>query len=85
MHVNACLLPGKKEEAKLTVANNGRSHLATVIKLFSSGPTLALTGDRNTSAYSARENLVVRVKHAFISQITLDLGEAQVEQRIAPS
>ena len=44
MHVNACLLPGKKEEAKLTVTNDGSSHFGTVTNLLSNGFTLALLG-----------------------------------------
>jgi len=39
MHVNARLLPGEKEEAKLTVANDSGGHFATVPNFFSSGLT----------------------------------------------
>ena len=34
MHMNARLLPRKKEETKLPVANNGGCHAITVTKLF---------------------------------------------------
>ena len=36
MHMNARLLPRKKEKTKLTVANNGGCHAVTVTNLFAS-------------------------------------------------
>ena len=50
MHMNACLLPRKKEETKLTVTNNGRCHVVTVTNLSFSRPRLKLSGGRTDTS-----------------------------------
>ena len=46
MDMDARLLPRKKEETKLTVANNGWGHAVTVTNLLFSRQTSELTGGR---------------------------------------